>query len=224
MSVIGNYVLLSSQSTSSFYGLVNSINKAGTGGTTESTSAFNTSGCDFITITIAGSGALTLGTITDTYSNTWSLAIEKISTYGPTRTAIFYCNNPTTGSGHVFTYTPTGYTPYTNLFVNLFLKNGMAGTLDSTNSFNITTAVTSISAGAVTPSVDNSLLIAGLNYVNGTSSASIDSGFTGISLPFVPGKAYAGASAYYNQSTAASINPTWTFLSNAAAAIIAAFI
>jgi len=72
---------------------------------------------------------------------------------------------------------------------------------------------TTIQPGTLTPANNNGLLVTFVTSWN-TGSLSIDSGFTLVDQgSFVLYANYSVGSAYLVQSTAAAVNPTWTFSS-----------
>jgi poly(3-hydroxybutyrate) depolymerase len=69
-----------------------------------------------------------------------------------------------------------------------------------------------LATGSVTASVNNELYIAAAGFDQGSAAPSIDSSFTITDTRFyVSGQSEGGSMAYYVQSTAGAINPTWTF-------------
>ena len=77
--------------------------------------------------------------------------------------------------------------------------------------------------GSITPSLNGSLIIAGIADEN-SGGDSVNDGFsTPLQAPLVGGQNYGVASAYLVQTTAAAINPTWTSTGGLTSNVIAAF-
>ena len=119
---------------------------------------------------------------------------------------LFVCSNPTVGSGHYWTLGNSGGFPgmvvawfdtYTNVAIDGHSKSyGNTGA----------------QAGSVTPSTDGQLIIAAL----GALSSAIDSGFTvADQIDDDPGNSVGVTIAYKEQSTAAAINPAWSWTNGA---------
>lgn len=173
------------------------------------TSALDTTGADLIVVqSFAGYANSTPPVITDSKGNTWTKLTPQNDAV-PCCMVFYYCSNPTVGAGHTFTGTCTG-NQNQNIAVQAWsgsaaspfdVQNGLAngGYVGSST----------IQAGSITPSVNGELIVAGCGSYNydQSGSATINDGFT------VVGSDYTGASgnAYFVQTTAAAINPTWTW-------------
>lgn len=73
------------------------------------------------------------------------------------------------------------------------------------------TSSATIASGPITPGQNNSLVFAAMGTQGPSAPASCAAPFTNLSgCQFDPGNAYGSFAAYYNQGTAAAINPTWT--------------
>jgi hypothetical protein len=177
------------------------------GGNTVVTPAINNTGANFGVAVVADYNFVNpLGPITDSNSgNVWIATTSYDATY--CRVTIFYSTGPTFGSSETFTYTKSGSFPSMNVatFGGVLVPspldqgNGAAGN------------ATSIQTGNITPTTNNQLIIAGLNF-NGTETISIDTGFTITDQQqFNSGNNFGGAMAYLVQGSAGAINPTWTF-------------
>jgi hypothetical protein len=88
-----------------------------------------------------------------------------------------------------------------------------------------TAGAATLATGSVTPSQDNSLIVAGLGFNVSSAGPTINSSFTRSSwVNFGSGNNYGSAEAYLVQTTAGAVNPTWTKgNTEAAAATIAVF-
>jgi hypothetical protein len=141
------------------------------------------------------------------------------------RSRIWYNENPTVGAGHVFTVTCTT-SCYPVISVLVCTGTRTSSSFDQENGSNASGAtVTTIQPGSVTPSENNEVVIAGLSYT-GTTVATVDSGFNQLdaTAPLDAGNAFGGGIAFKVQTTAAGVNPTWTWMDGTkAAATVATF-
>jgi hypothetical protein len=182
------------------------------GGTT---SSIDTTSADFIAVLIYEYIGGTHGAVTDSKSNSWSELTTR-ATAGGSQATIFYSVAPTVGSGHTFTYSVSG--SYSVAHVLAFSGVDTVSPFDAENGTTGTDA--NLQPGAVVPSADGALIISGQSCSVGTGS--IDSGFD-LELSNAPGALEGGYTAFLVQSTAASINPTWTGSVTQKALVIAAF-
>jgi hypothetical protein len=174
----------------------------------QTTAAINTTGADFIVVGIAADVGRTLS---DNKGNTWT-ALTASSSAGPglSTARLFYCKSPTVGTGHTFTASIN----YASVFAMAFSGSG-------TIPFDVeigavTTSATSLAAGNLTPSQNNSLVVALLTEGPTLASPTISTGFTvSDSIAGVSGTAYGGVLVYELQSTATARNATWTWATGA---------
>lgn len=177
-------------------------------------SAINTTGATLlvaVTVSYNPSGA---STVTDSKTNTWTA----LTTYKPTgasnNTTIWYAANPTVGTGHTFTDTTGNF--------NLLCVAAFSGVSSSPFETGTDTGlngglVSSIQPGSVTPAGNGELIIsAGSN--DGGAALLIDSSFIITDQVQAAVTAYQGGLAYLIQSTAAAVNPSWSWVGNANAA------
>lgn len=168
------------------------------------TSAIDSTGGDLLVLAWAQDNAnTTRATPSDSKSNTYVGMTQK--NFSASAASMFYVASPTVGSGHTASYTQSGAYPTIAL---LAFSGAHATPLDqeSTNSG----SGTSLQPGSITPTEDNCLIVCILAH-EGATSISIDSGFTIVeSLPFL-GPAEGLAVAYKIQTTAAAVNPTWSW-------------
>jgi hypothetical protein len=166
------------------------------GGNSVTTGAINTAGANLIVVSVSGAPS----TLSDSKGNTWTA----LTTYGGVIT-LYYCVNPTVGTGH--TFTEGGATTFAAISVMAFSGVSPSSPLDQQNGNG--TVTTSIQPGSVSPSQNNELIVTGL--LMGPGTASIDSGFnTPIQTAFNGGNAYGTAMSYLVQTTAGAVNPTWS--------------
>lgn len=179
--------------------------EASPGSTGGATGSIDTSGADLIVIGASWyspGGANNGAAASDSKSNTWtSLAIL---TSNPYAIRLWYCVNPTVGSGHTFSV--TGGTLYPSIFAMAF--SGVATSpLDQENTN--TGSGTTITSGSITPTEDNELCVT-LAGLERSTSHSVDSGFTAYTQNWIDGVNVAGGMAYKIQTNAAAVNPQWT--------------
>lgn len=174
------------------------------------TAGINTTTADFIVIAVTGYGASSW-TVTDSQSNTWTAGTKYDATAQNPSVQLYYCTNPTTNASHTFTL--SGSAVYGR--INAAAFSGVAATspLETANSGTATVASGSISSGSVTPSLNNSLLIAAGGFgsatgpgFNGTPAFTALDESTGLG-----GSDYSTGFAYYVQATAASISSGWAW-------------
>lgn len=187
--------------------LVASGKGAGAGGGTSA--ALNTATSKLFVVTVAcyaGSGG-TCNTASDSSSNTWT-RIGTGTVLNSFQFNIFYVISPTTSGSHTFTTTCASANCFAAMEVQAWTESGTP-VFDVSNFGNA--ASSSTAAGSVTPTVNNSLLVTGSGNDGASTVSSIDTGFTKTDdNQFNSGVNVGGAIAYFQQSTAAAINPTWS--------------
>ena len=190
------------------YNLVASTSKQATGCTAGLTTTgidTSTPGADLIVVAISYYG--TVPTLTDSQSNGWT----QLSTYGDVAVSnnhfitFFYKQAPSISASHTFTLGTEVSCPC--IFVGAFtgsastpfdLENGVALGLG-----------TSGQPGAILPNANNELVVFALDTSGDFTSVDIGS-LIGSTFSEIGGTAVGGALAYSVQTTATSINPTWT--------------
>ena len=184
---------------------------------TVTTSAIDTTGADLIVVVVAYFEGITAPTLSDNKSNTWTGLTAQVGTTDPS-TRIYYCQAPTVGAGHTFKL-DNGGLMYGNLAVTAW-SGSVATPFDQQNG---TThlAVTSLQTGSVTPGTGNQLVIAAVSTGAGSSGAySIDSGFTiSDQEAYVSGGGEGCGMAYLVQTSAAAVNPSWSWTGSAEGAV-----
>lgn len=181
--------------------LVTSVSVAGSA----STPAHDFTGCNFLAAFVAyDSGA----TFSDDQSNTWSPLTEDtpngLNTFG----RWYYVYAPTTSSTQTFSlsisYGAICVLGFTNVASAPFDAESVTGA--------VVVAATATSGGTIIPFTNDDLIVYGLANGNSTSGVAIDSGFTiAETQDAVFGLNYGATAAYYLQTTAANITPTWTW-------------
>jgi len=196
------------------YALISNVSKSGFN-SPQTTSAIDTTGVDLLVVSISDYVGFGNPTLTDSKSNTWILAKSKSGTVS--NLFIYYCHNPVVGSGHTFTATGSGATS-----MNVMGFSGSASSpLDQTNSATVSGG--SLATGSITPSQSNELIIAVAAPTDGTSTYSVNSGFTTTyNINAGTGVNEGLISSYLIQTTATAVNPTfsWSGTGDASAAIV----
>ncbi|SRR6266436_3581628 len=187
------------------------------------TGSIDTTGADLIVIHIAQSKTTTLGTVSDSKGNTYTaLTLESCSS-GDVKSQLLYSKAPTVGSGHTFSYNGTGKAGV--ISVQAWSGANTSAPFDVGNG-EIDGGLTSAAVGSVTPSVDNELVVTGISPGSGyQTSLTIDSSFTvSDKTVYSGGVNFSEGMAYKVQTTAAAVNPTWSWdTSDFSAANIATF-
>lgn len=152
--------------------------------------------------------------VTDNQSNAWTTGAISIETSGVT-TKIDFVLNPATSTAHVFTTTGQG-NPQASAFSFIVLVfKGTPSILDQSSQAVISSGTTL--QATLTPTANSSLILTSVAS-NGGNLQSIDSGFTMIGKPAIPGLTLASAAAYLAQSKAMTVSPTWTSAASSAKA------
>lgn len=184
---------------------------------TGTSSAINSTGASLLVVGV-GCNALAAPTLTDSKGNTWtSLTLYTAGANAGSR--LFYCTNPTVGSGHTFTF--TGAAILATAEIVAFSGVAVFGSSTGLNNGN----ATSWQAGSVTPTNIGDLIVTCFGYT-GANAASIDTGFTISDQAATVGGAYYGSGLAYLAAPAVSAtNPTWSTTGGAVfvAASIATF-
>lgn len=180
------------------------------------TGPVNTTGCDLLVAVISLSGA----TLTDSKSNTWTALTAQ--TYSDKSARIWYCANPTVGTGHYFT--TTGYSGISVI--------GCSGVNTSSPYDKQTGAAQAggspIAAGTIAPAEEMELIIAGLAIGGSGGTTSSTASFTQGSY-IDPGANRYGAALFYKikgTGDTSSESPSLSWSNGdtgGAAAVMAAF-
>lgn len=166
------------------------------------TSAIDTTGADFIAIVVSIFGDINASLPTDSKSNTW-VAAEILDGTGANSCAIFYCQNPTVGTGHTFTWNHGSSFP--SIYVAAFSGVGTGSIVDQVNKAQAT------QPGSITPVQNNELIITGFSTNGGGVTPTVSSPFTVTdAIAFLAsGDNEGGGLAYQIQTSATAENPTW---------------
>lgn len=185
------------------FALVNQVTVNGGTATSATTAAIDTTGANLLVAIVWCYSAIT-DVVTDSKSNTWTaLTAQDHGSLG--RVRIFYSTPGTVGSGH--TATVSGGSLYGG--VTFFAFSGADATPFDVQNGALGAGTTSLATGSVTPANDGALLIYG-HCLGIASPAGVDVGTIVYDDPTVGGNYYGVQSAYYIQTTASAINPTFT--------------
>lgn len=151
-------------------------------------------------------------TLTDSEANTWTGLTIYLG--GSLAVRLYYVLNPLTDPAQTFSYAGTT----SSLAVAAF---DLVGSYDQESGAGSASSTTQ-QPGSLTPGAANSLLVTGLEFIDGSDpgAATINSGFTLLDAITNPPTGVAVALAYKVQTAAEAVNPTWA--SNVAAERISA--
>ena len=200
--------------------LVASVGAKSTNGDGFTSAGINTTGASLLVAGVSSYTAIGTANPTDSKGNTWTGLTDRAVV--DSRCRLFYVGNPTVGTSHTFTIS-TAQT-YAALSVCSFSGVVTTSPFDVENG-GTSTGATSLATGSVTPSENDEVVVASLglrNLLSVGDTATIDSGFTQeTALAGVAAQCLGGAIAYKVQTTAAAVNPTfsWSNSYQAAAAI-----
>ncbi len=174
--------------------------------------AIDTSGASLLVMFVASYDIVALPTISDSKGNAWHQRSSYFNTgINFSRSTFYYAQNPTVGSGHTFTATGPGFNDYPLICIIAFSGTATSTVYDTENGNIGDVGLATIQPGSVTPNQSNEVVITGVSTIN-TGTVSIDNGFTITDQETnVPTQHFGGGIAYKIQTTAAAVNPTWTF-------------
>jgi hypothetical protein len=193
------------------YAFINNTAFQSTDTNTITSSSIDTSGSDTIFVVVSwytgvGGGAV----LTDSKGNTWNGLTERSNGFD-LRQRVYYAKNATAGTGHTFTLTGTVSLPAGA--VSAFSGGHLTAPFDQEVFANISS--TSGQPGSLTPSENDCIVISGQNNQDANGSvATIDSGFTKTDSVDRATSGLGVGSAYLIQTTAAAVNPTWSWSSS----------
>lgn len=203
---------------------VTSVGAHSANGNDVTTGAVDTTGANFLVAMAGYYGTGTPPTLSDSKSNTWTALTLKISPDTSINGRLYYCAGATVGSGHTFSLSGTGVYPAVAV---LAMANVKASPFDQQNGATTTSGNTSLATGSITPSVNGCVIVAGLVGNDSTGGdPTIDSGFSTPVVGHATGGQSVGAAISYKiQTTAAAVNPTWSWTNSGseAVAVIASF-
>lgn len=178
------------------------------------TPAINTTGATLLVIHYGNyeSGASVNQPPTDSKANTWIALTAHGVAAGP-RSRFWYAKSPIVGSGHQFTTSNTAN--YAAMSVAAFSGAHLTAPFDQENGATAASGSPPQSCGSITPSVNGALIVAGMSeYDNFVGAFTINSGLTILGvLRFASASNFGSAMAYLVQTSAAAINPAWSWTS-----------
>lgn len=183
--------------------------------------AISTVGSSLLVMTVAAAYAIVPS---DSQGNTWSALTAHNSSGGSAQVQIYYCASPSTSASHTFTVDSTTGNAYPSICVAAF-NHTTPSPFDQQNQADAGGYTTSCSTGSITPLFNGELIVAGLETHGEISGQGITNSMTITDTnPGVASQSLGSAMAYVVQTTAAAINPTWSWASTAdPAAAIASF-
>lgn len=148
-------------------------------GLVTTSAAIDTTGANFLVVCITSSvGSTFFGSLTDSKTNTWSVAQDWINNTGG-YVRIMYAVNPTVGTGHTFTVTySAGSPPYIVLAVASYSGMQTASVLDQTATGSGTSASLATSSTGTTTVADELLIMTGTVSNGSNSTFTGTNGFT----------------------------------------------
>lgn len=170
------------------------------------TSSVNTTGANLIVLATGNYAPGTQPTVSDSKGNTWTA----LSTYTAilSRVKMWYCLNPTVGSGHTFSAATTGAAPA--ICIAAFSGVKISGAYEAETGNNVAPG-TSLQPGSITPAEDNEVQVTAL-AISAVETLSINSSFSITNqIAFGAGTNYGLGMAYRIQTTATAVNPTWSW-------------
>lgn len=194
------------------------------------TPSIDTTGADLIVVAVtwyAGGSPPGLA-LTDSKSNTWSALTTYDDISVTEHVKFYYCVSPSVGSGHTFSFNANTVDVFSSICVTAWSGAFTSGSpYDQLNGAGSNGSGSTMQSGSITPTEDNTLVVAAVAFDDNSSGAvSLDGGFTiRNSQPFVTGHSLACSIATLVQTSAAAANPTWNITNSAATreATIASF-
>lgn len=173
-------------------------------------SAVDSTGSNLLVAVVCWWNQGTPATFSDSKGNTWTKRASA-ATFSNTRTIDVYdCIGGTVGAGHTFSV--AGGTTVATLFVYGFSGGGATPfdmkVIATSGAGGLGTFIPSIQAGVTNPCMDGCIVFTACNY--NASDPSLSAGFTGLQTASYTGNAVSGGAAYQIQTTATSVNPTWS--------------
>lgn len=189
------------------YAFVASVSAGSSDAVSVTTGTVDTTGANLLVVVVATDSASSNATISDSKGNTWTAATFYDDATS-TRVRISYCFGGTVGTGHTFTATHAS-APRPSIAMLAF-SGAVTAPFGNENGAG-SPGVTSKQPGSITPPENNCLVVSGLSF-NATNSPTQDAGMTEQeSVAWVSNQCRGLRAAYKIQTTAAAINPTWSW-------------
>lgn len=198
------------------YSLVTNVAAGSTNTLGITTGAVDTTGADLLVAVASCYNAISgQVVVTDSKGNTWIGLTTQLSGDGEDY-RMWYSYNPVVGSGHTFT-SDNGGAGYSSIAVAAFSGSQTSPDPKDQQAGTGTSGVTSLQPGSITPSADGELVVTGIGF-NATNTMSINSSFNITDqINASSGLRQGVALAYKIQTTAAAVNPTWSWGSSSGA-------
>lgn len=155
--------------------------------------------------------------VTSSPSNTWH-ALTQRNSPGTEAVQLFYAYNAT--ASNAMTFTVAGTNIYTSIAVVGFSGGPTSDPIDQESAGGTSAGGTSIQPGSITPSENDTVVVAGVAWSAAVGTVTVDSGFSTVyQIDVNPGDSEGVAVAYKIQTALGAENPTfsWGAASNAAA-------
>lgn len=205
------------------FSLVASVGAKSTDGNGFTSGSIDTTGATLIVLELSNFiGVTTSMAISDSKSNTYlPLTAQDGGFADNERSRLYYCINPTVGSGHTFTVGTN--TTFASIVAAAFSATSPAFDQESGNTG---ASITSLAPGSLTPPSNNALIVTGLSLrglLGVGQTPSVDGGFTSLNYQTgVSGQCLGGGLGYLIQGTAAAAIPAWSWATADSAAATAA--
>ena len=163
----------------------------------------DTTGMNLLVWTHADNGGAA-PTMTDSKGNTFVLQQRYVPV--AVSESLYYCINPTVGTGHTFTCAKTGGSNSGQVRSYSAANGGF-----DVSAIDLAFGSATLLPGPVTPTTNDQLIVTAMNFDVAASVPTINGGFTNVLGDVGSGGTYLGScSADLIQTTAAAADPTWT--------------
>lgn len=203
------------------YAVIGHVEAGSSNTTSVTTGSLDTTGANLLIAATSDYDHASTLTITDSKSNSWTCRTASTTVSSP-RARLCYSQGGTVGSGHTFTATGTGGggTTYPAIMV-LALSGSATSPADVQEQHDAAVGVTSLQdETGITPSVNNEIVLAVLANNAAAGTVTIDSGFTVNTQAYGSGTNMGGSLAYKIQTTAAAVNPTFSWATSTDASLV----
>lgn len=186
--------------------ITHGVKQSSNNGLSVVTDGVDSSGANSAFITVAYLSA-DGGTLTSSKAGTLTPYSDVVGSVVANRT--YYTQGGTFGSSHTFTFTCT--TACYPAIAHMEWKTAKASPSDQESSGTVASG-TSLNVGAVTPSEDNELIVSGIAFSSANSMVTVNSSMTiADTALFATGQAFGVSLAYKVQTSAAAIDPAWSW-------------
>lgn len=190
------------------WSLTASRSAAGANGATTG-SGFSSVGASLSLIGICSYSAVADATVSDNAGNTYT-PLTKYTTASFQYVRWFYCLNPTSNASATATASSTS--GFTSIVYAVYSGGAIVSGFDVENGAINNGSTTTISPGSITPTQNNDLIVALLGFNGSTASPTIGASLTVRQfINFSAGTNFGIAFADFVQTSAAAINPAWSY-------------